>query len=259
MAGTATMSNQEVGAYMRLLCYAWDAGSVPNDPKERSRICACSMAQEREIWKKVGAKFSLQNDVYLNERMEEERKKQAEYRRRQSDKGKASAAVRWQPEGNQAVTVVTPRLQPEGNSSSSSSSSVKTKTTAVLTTRRNLSAEFEHPRFDVPTSWHLRHVKDLSDGEAGMLNFYRWLAARVDRTNEDTIVPGVEHGRFVWLDRCFTEWSASRRTASPSDALVEATKRRQAEMEAKHDPRFDGLTLKEKFALAKELREAEAS
>jgi len=128
-----------------------------------------------------------------------------------------------------------------------------------LTARRNLHAEFEHPRFDVPTSWHLRHVKDLSDGEAGMLNFYAWLAARVDRTNEDTIAPGVEHGRFVWLDRCFTEWSASRRTASPSDALVEATKRRQAELEAKHDPRFDGLTLREKFALAKELREAEAS
>lgn len=123
MAGTATMSLQEVGAYMRLLCFAWDAGGVPNDASERARICGCSRAQERELWKKVGKKFSLQNDVFLNERMEEERKKQADYRRRQSDKGKASAASRLQPDGNHGSTAVESRLQPEANSSSSSSSS----------------------------------------------------------------------------------------------------------------------------------------
>lgn len=134
LTGTATMSLQEVGAYMRLLCYAWDAGSVPNDPNERARICGCSKAQERELWKKVCKKFSLRDDVFLNERMEDERQKQAEYRRRQSDKGKASAAVRFQPEVNHGSTGVQPRttdsrLEPEGNSSSSSSSSKELKTT----------------------------------------------------------------------------------------------------------------------------------
>jgi len=123
MAGTATMSNQEVGAYMRLLCYAWDAGSVPNDSRERSRIVCCSLKQERTLWHRLERKFALVDGVYVNERMEEERQKQAEYRRRQSDKGKASATVRWQPDGNRTVTTVTPRLQPDGNSSSSSSSS----------------------------------------------------------------------------------------------------------------------------------------
>ncbi len=129
MAGTATMSLQEVGAYMRLLCYAWDTGSVPNDPPERARICGCSKAQERELWKKVGKKFLLQDDAYFNERLEEERKKQSDYRRRQSDKGKASAATRRQPEANRGSTVVEVRLQPEGNSSSSSSSSSSKETT----------------------------------------------------------------------------------------------------------------------------------
>jgi len=129
-----------------------------------------------------------------------------------------------------------------------------------LTGKRNLHAEYEHPRFDVPTSWHLRHVKDLSDGEAGMLKFYRWLAERVDRTNEDTIAPGVEHGRFVWLDRCFAEWVGSTRKApAPPDAFAEAQKRRQAELDANYDPRFDGLTLREKVALAKQLQAEEAS
>lgn len=157
MAGTATMSLQEVGAYMRLLCYAWDAGSVPNDPKERSRICACSKAQEREIWKKVGTKFSLQNDVFLNERMEEERQKQAEYRRRQSDKGKASAIVRWQPESNHGVTTVTSRLQPEGNSSSSSSSS-SSKEQIPASTERSLPVGF--------AEWWSAYPKKVSKGAA---------------------------------------------------------------------------------------------
>lgn len=164
LTGTATMSLQEVGAYMRLLCYAWDAGSVPNDPKERSRICACSRAQERELWKKVGIKFSLQNDVFLNERMEEERKKQADYRRRQSDKGKASAAVRLQPNANHGSTTVESRLQPEVNSSSSSSSS-----SSVTTLKNNVVEPPLRPLISgeaSPKGWgkiHGEHVAGFCD------------------------------------------------------------------------------------------------
>jgi hypothetical protein len=130
------------------------------------------------------------------------------------------------------------------------------KTTArPLTARRNLNAEFEHPRFDVPTSWHLRHVKDISEGEAGMMAFYSWLSDRVDRTNEDTIVAGVEHGRFVWLDRCFAEWMLSTRKAPARlDTFAESQKRRQEELEANYDPRFEGLTVREKVELAKRLQ-----
>lgn len=134
----------------------------------------------------------------------------------------------------------------------------KAKTTA-RPSRRNLSAEFEHPRFDVPTSWHLRHVKDISEGEAGMTAFYQWLSARVDRTNEDTIVAGVEHGRFVWLDRCFAEWMLStRKTPARLDTFAESQKRRQEELDANYDPRFEGLTMREKVELAKRLQAEEA-
>lgn len=132
LSGTATMSLQEVGAYVRLLCYAWDTGSVPAEGDERARIMVCSKAQERELWKKVGKKFVLVNDVYLNERMEDERQKQAEYRRRQSDKGKASGLARTgrEPDVNHGSTAVQPEHEPDANRkatllfSSSSSSSV---------------------------------------------------------------------------------------------------------------------------------------
>ena len=127
LTGTATMSLSERGAYVSLLAHQWDAGSVPISAKERARILGCSNAEERKIWAKLVCKFHLANDAFQNVRLEEERQKQADYRRRQSDKGKASAASRLQPDGNHGSTTVESRLEPEGqpkvNSSSSSSSS----------------------------------------------------------------------------------------------------------------------------------------
>lgn len=88
LTGTATMSLQEVGAYIRLLCFQWDAGGVPEDASERARIMGCSKAQERELWKRVARKFAHIDGVYVNERMEVERKKQAERREQLSENGK---------------------------------------------------------------------------------------------------------------------------------------------------------------------------
>lgn len=88
LAGTSTMSLQEVGAYVRLLAYQWDAGSVPAEPDERARVMGCAKAQERELWKRIEKKFVLTDGVYLNERLEEERTKQTDRRRRLSDNGK---------------------------------------------------------------------------------------------------------------------------------------------------------------------------
>lgn len=119
--GTASMSLQEVGAYIRLLAYQWDTGSIPSEPSERARILGCAKAQERDLWKKVGKKFVLVNDVYLNERLETERQKQTEYRRRQSDKGRASAAAKNQPSLNRASTEPQPALVPEGQPKGNSS------------------------------------------------------------------------------------------------------------------------------------------
>lgn len=243
MAGTATMSLQEVGAYMRLLCYAWDAGSVPTDPKERSRICACSRAQERELWKKVGTKFSLQNDVYLNERMEEERQKQADYRRRQSDKGKASATVRWQPDGNRAVTTVTPRLQPDGNSSSSSSSSSSSKEQIPASKERSLPVGF--------AEWWSAYPKKVSKGAAlkawtklkpdqvvlaQMLDALRWQVRQPSWTKDGGAFiphPATWLGQGRWQDEVSTPVTFPTKAAPAVPAAVDEairTRQRRAEM-----------------------------
>lgn len=154
-SGTATMSLQEVGAYVRLLCYAWDAGSVPADANERARILGCAKSQEVALWKKVSQKFVLSDGVYLNERMEVERRKQSEYRRRQSDRGKASAEARTNQRSSAGSTSVpTPvqprpvesRLEPEGNSSSSSSF----KNLQTHTARVNGQGNGAHPPGSLP-------------------------------------------------------------------------------------------------------------
>jgi uncharacterized protein YdaU (DUF1376 family) len=123
LTGTATMSLAERGAYVTLLSHQWDSGSVPSTAKERARMLGCTASEERRIWARLVSKFTLVDDAFQNLRLEEERQKQAEFRRRQSDKGKASAATRWQPKSNHGSTAVTNGLQPNGNSSSSSSSS----------------------------------------------------------------------------------------------------------------------------------------
>ena len=96
LTGTATMSLAERGAYVSLLAHEWHAGSVPDSAKERARILGCSNAEERKIWSRLVSKFSYENGSFINARLEEERHKQAEFRRRLSDRGKAGADARWQ-------------------------------------------------------------------------------------------------------------------------------------------------------------------
>lgn len=92
--------------------------------------------------------------------------------------------------------------------------------TTPVVRKRNGAAEFEHPRFDVPTWWHLEAVKGLADGERRLMAFYAWLAARVERTNEDTLP------RKEWLNRCFAEWLAETTASSSGVPGVAETERR---------------------------------
>lgn len=116
LAGTLDLSQEEVGAYVRLLCHQWNRGSIPVEPEKQQRLAGGSVSVD------VLAKFRLQPDGRLvNERLEMERAKQAAFREKQRLKGLASAESRRnQPQGNRGSTVVQPspqpNTQPEGNS-----------------------------------------------------------------------------------------------------------------------------------------------
>lgn len=122
LAGTMDLSQEDVGAYIRLLCYQWNRGSIPVQTDKQQRLAGGSVSVD------VLAKFRLQPDGRLvNERMERERQKQVAYREMQAKKGIASGkARRNEPKPNTGSTVVQPEhepnTQPKPNSPSPSPS-----------------------------------------------------------------------------------------------------------------------------------------
>lgn len=78
LLGTMLLSLPERGAYITLLAYQWDHGSVPSDHTGLARICGCPERQMAQLWLALGAKFPRGADGQCrNVRLESERTKQA--------------------------------------------------------------------------------------------------------------------------------------------------------------------------------------
>jgi uncharacterized protein YdaU (DUF1376 family) len=131
-ANVIVMSMQERGCYITLICVCWQQGSLPSDTDQLARFCALPVPTFRKLWPAVEKCFRASGaDRLVHPRLEKERKKQREFRKLQSDKGKASAASRRattvQPRFNSGSTEGQPDtgspVQPKPNSSFSSSSS----------------------------------------------------------------------------------------------------------------------------------------
>ena len=93
IAGTADMSAEEVGAFIRLLCHQWSKGSIPADEDRSGRIAGLLGSPSLRY---VMAKFSPCVDGQLrNNRLELVRAESAKYRAKQVESGKAGASKRW--------------------------------------------------------------------------------------------------------------------------------------------------------------------
>lgn len=246
LAGTATMSLQEVGAYIRLLSYEWDAGSVPAEPNERACVLGCAKAQERELWKKVGKKFVLRGDVYINERLEQERQKQLTRRQRLSDNGKLGGRppkATENQEAKQDESKSFPVAKAEDNqnerlafsSSSSTPDSSKNDESGGRTRPQTLI-----PRGQV-AKWGNRH----SDHLAGFCDWVCFDMAQVDEFAGR--IPGDDIGlkrqqikewasaiRALWADRIIPDgshfdfwrnrWTEQHGGSRPANATLKATR-----------------------------------
>jgi uncharacterized protein YdaU (DUF1376 family) len=141
IAGTVTFTTEEIGAYMLLMCYCWDKGSIPADLKLVARIARMTPPRMRQMWPALVSKFQAIDGGYIQPRIERERQKQAEYRQKQADK----AAKRWHSHGNATASV---RHVPEPSrkdalqSSSSSSSSSSTTERADAPTLSSRAGKF---------------------------------------------------------------------------------------------------------------------
>jgi len=70
LTGTITMTNEQVGAYIRLLCIQHQKGKLT----EKDMLSICK-AYDEDIFQK----FTKHGEYYINQRMSEEAKKRSEY------------------------------------------------------------------------------------------------------------------------------------------------------------------------------------
>ena len=95
LTDTSDWTPEEVGVYIRLLSTQWINGSLPNDMGRLARISGTAVATMVEIWLTLGCKFVEAPDgKLLNPKLEEVRYQRETFLKKQSEKGKKSAARR---------------------------------------------------------------------------------------------------------------------------------------------------------------------
>ena len=135
----ALMTNQEVGCYIKLLCYCWKEGSVPSDIKKLARLCGEPEELMAELWVSLKPCFKIVNDDgvergdgsamlshsrAINMRLDKERKKQEAHRKERSKSGQKGAKARWgKGKKKDSSAMAKPIAKPMAKNGSSSSSS----------------------------------------------------------------------------------------------------------------------------------------
>lgn len=113
MMGTMAMTAEEVGGYIRLLCFQWENGPIPDNEALLSRITGCGGNAVASIRNK----FVIANGKLANSRLEKVRQGQIDYRHKQAQ----NAQKRW--DGNaKPDAMALPSHIPNGCSLSSSPS-----------------------------------------------------------------------------------------------------------------------------------------
>ena len=102
IAGTLDFSLEQRGAYLVLLCWSWEHGVVPKNPRQLANILGLSRYKLAALLPVVLKKFYKSDGGYRNARMEAIRAEQARYRQSQAAKGRASAQQRF----NRGLTAV---------------------------------------------------------------------------------------------------------------------------------------------------------
>jgi len=131
------MSNQEIGCYIKLMCYCWREGSIPADVNKIARLCGEDSSAMAQLWiaiKECFAELEADPKRLVHPRLEKERIKQEEHKKERAESGKKGAKARWgaaPKEDSSAMAQPLPKPMANDGSSSSTSSSNKKHTAAL--------------------------------------------------------------------------------------------------------------------------------
>ncbi len=218
-----TMSLEERGAYITLLCHCWLETTIPADLKALARLCGVTHNRMKKLWPSLDFCFFLEKNTDIshatessrlkNLRLEQERLKQKNYKSQQSENGKKGAQGRWhkgdtstdgedEPMGSplpgngvdDGVAMVSPMAK--NGSSSSSSSSTPTSQPAAQSSTSPRSPDGDHPTCtaaDIATAkWmHQLNIELQPGGKRKAPNFAAWgrdirlMRERDGRTDSD--------------------------------------------------------------------------
>jgi uncharacterized protein YdaU (DUF1376 family) len=135
LVSTTTLSNAQVGAYIRLLAHQWVNIGIPPDLKLISKIVHETVPRTGRLMDAIRSKFVLYSDGLLkNPRLEEVRQKQQKYLALQAVNGKKGGRPRTKTQ--KASLSGSEKGSQTLSSSSSSSNSVR---------RKNAAAPLTHP------------------------------------------------------------------------------------------------------------------
>ncbi len=113
LSGTADMTAEEVGVYIRLLCHAWSKDGL-ND--EDSRLMLMAGQCQASSLAHAKSKFKMEGGRLRNHRQEMERKKQSEYRTRQAEHGKKRWVGKADPDADPDAKSKPPSPSPSPSS-----------------------------------------------------------------------------------------------------------------------------------------------
>jgi len=91
----ASMSLQERGAYVTLICLCWQETTLPNDPTRLARMVGAPLPAFQKMWPALKQCFREIDGQLVHPRLEQERDKQRSRREQASKNGSKGAAHRW--------------------------------------------------------------------------------------------------------------------------------------------------------------------
>jgi uncharacterized protein YdaU (DUF1376 family) len=118
------MNNRELGCYMRLMCYTWREGSIPNDIEKIAKLCVEDGSAMAQLWLAISSCFERapdRDDRLVHPRLDLERLKQQEHRKERAESGKKGAKSRWNKhDGTANGSAIAQPMANDGSSSSTS-------------------------------------------------------------------------------------------------------------------------------------------